>query len=282
MKKLQISKILLMVVCALLIVTSVNVTNAAYTSSYSEPNVLIRKGTYGVGVKWVQDMLNHNGYKLTVDGIFGTNTYNAVINFQSSKGLGVDGIVGPATRRALKNSSLASNSNSLPTFSRNTKSLLGIVRNCKAYYANNNFYYSQAAGVRSIPADKSKTYNGIRYVDCSTYVSWSLYEYALINGKTSMEKYFSNQKTSRDFASIGAQGGNSYLKVVNGLSNAKPGDILVTPGHVEFFYSYTKNGTNKVNIKVYNCGSNNSVRVAGLTTSGTTNSSDIQYILRVR
>lgn len=282
MKKLQISKILLMVVCALIIVTSMNVANAAYTSSYSEPNVLIRKGTYGVGVKWVQDMLNHNGYKLTVDGIFGTNTYNAVKRFQSSKGLSVDGIVGPATRRALKNSASSNGSSLLPTFSRNTTSLLGIIKNCKAYYANNNFCYSQATGVRRIPADKSKTYNGVRYVDCSTYVSWSLYEYALINGKTSMEKYFSTQKTSSNFASIGAQGGNSYLKVVSGLSNAKPGDILVTQGHVEFFYSYTKTGTNRVNIKVYNCGSNNSVKVAGLTTSGTTNPSDIQYILRVK
>ena len=75
---------------------------ATYTSNYSEPTITLKKGAYGTGVKWLQDMLNHNGYSLTVDGAFGTKTYNAVINFQNRKGLVVDGIVGPKTRTALK------------------------------------------------------------------------------------------------------------------------------------------------------------------------------------
>lgn len=284
--KSSISKILLI---AIVLVISFGVTTSyAYTSSYQEPtNVLIRKGTYGTGVKWVQDMLNHNGYNLSVDGIFGQLTYNAIINFQSSKGLGVDGIVGMQTRTALKN---YADSSSLPKFSRTSLSLLGIIKNCKSYYANNNFIYSTASGVRTIPADKSKSYNGNYYVDCSTFTSWVLYEYALINGNIPMQNYFNTQKSSSTFASIGANGGNDYLKVIDSktstknvdLSKAQVGDILVTPGHVEFFSSYTKTGTNTASIKVYNCGSNSSIKINGVSTSGTKNISDITYILRVR
>lgn len=65
------------------------------------------------------------------------------------------------------------------------------------------------------------------------------------------------------------------------LSKAKPGDILISPGHVEFFSSYTQNGDN-VSIKVYNCGSTSTARVPGITTSATTNINDITYILRVK
>ena len=308
-------------------------------------------------------MLNHNGYNLTVDGIFGNNTYNSIISFQKAKGIQVDGIVGIATRNALKNNNYSSNSttinnyrytttrvnfrngpstsysskqilnqgskvyvyqirkdgwayikynnsygyiysnylsitntasqltniqsNGLPVFQRTNTSLIGIIKACKAYYANNNFIYSLANGARTIPADKSKLYNGNYAVDCSAYVTWVLYEYALINGKTNMQNYFSYQRNSATFANIGANGGNAYLSVVDkkdsnnvNLSLAKPGDILVSNGHVEFFNSYTQN-QNTVSLKVYNCGSTQTIKVNGITTSATKNISDITYILRV-
>lgn len=335
---------------------------AAYTSNYSEPTITLKRGTYGTGVKWLQDMLNHNGYSLAIDGEFGNATYNAVTNFQTNKGLIVDGIVGNATKSALKKyadtcnttkgkyqytttrvnfrsgpstsyspyqilnentqvyvlkkydsnwshvkynntygyvcSQYLSdttiiiptiNSNGLPTFTRNSSSLLQIITNCKAYYANNNFYYSTASGVRSIPADKSVNYSGKYYVDCSSFVTWVLYEYALANNNTAMKNYFSYQRNSLTFANIGANGGNAYLSVVSqkgnnsvDLSLARPGDILVSNGHVEFFNSYTNPSQNYINIKVYNCGSNSSIKAAGLTTSATLNKNDITYILRVK
>ena len=356
--KKNIKVISIFVISIVLLISFASISYASYSSSYKEPTTLIKKGCTGTGVKWVQDMLNHNGYSLTVDGDFGSKTYNAVIQFQKSKGLLVDGIVGVATRNALKNNNYSStsstintyrytttrvnfrngpgtsyyskgilekgtkvyiyqirkdgwayikynnsygyiynsylsssntvitpNSNGLPVFQRTNTNLLGIIKACKAYYANNNFVYSLTPGARSIPADKTKLYNGNYAVDCSSYVTWVLYEYALANGKTDMKNYFSYQRNSANFASIGANGGNNYLSVIDSgscnLSKARPGDILVSPGHVEFFNSYIQSG-NTVLIKVYNCGSTSTVRINGITNSATRNANDITYILRVK
>lgn len=62
--------------------------------------VLIR-GDSGAAVKTLQERLNVWGAHLAVDSSFGANTYAAVLNFQASKKLVQDGIVGPATWTAL-------------------------------------------------------------------------------------------------------------------------------------------------------------------------------------
>lgn len=61
----------------------------------------IQYGSQGDDVKYLQETLNKNGYKLTVDGIFGTNTQNAVRDYQQKYGLTVDGIVGNNTWASL-------------------------------------------------------------------------------------------------------------------------------------------------------------------------------------
>lgn len=54
-----------------------------------------KKGDKGTQVKNLQKFLNwYGGYKLTVDGDFGSNTYAAVRNFQSKENLTVDGQFG--------------------------------------------------------------------------------------------------------------------------------------------------------------------------------------------
>jgi peptidoglycan hydrolase-like protein with peptidoglycan-binding domain len=55
----------------------------------------------GSEVKLVQTRLNNKGYKLTVDGIFGKKTLEAVKSFQKKNGLKADGIVGPKTAAKL-------------------------------------------------------------------------------------------------------------------------------------------------------------------------------------
>lgn len=69
---------------------------------YTEPKVNLTKGAKGEGVKWIQWELNEAGYKLDVDGDFGSKTLDAVEKFQSSAKIGCDGIVGKITRTALK------------------------------------------------------------------------------------------------------------------------------------------------------------------------------------
>ena len=64
---------------------------------------MIRQGSRGVYVLVAQDDLNTLGYRTGgLDGIFGTQTRNAVLNYQRRRGLVVDGIVGCNTWRSLQ------------------------------------------------------------------------------------------------------------------------------------------------------------------------------------
>lgn len=61
-------------------------------------NRILKKGMKGNDVAAVQSALNRNGYNCgTADGIFGSKTRTAVLNFQNAKGLKADGIVGKDT-----------------------------------------------------------------------------------------------------------------------------------------------------------------------------------------
>ncbi len=63
---------------------------------------LLRLGSRGVYVRYLQQKLLSKLYTVgVVDGIFGQNTLSAVRAFQSENGLTVDGLVGPATWRAV-------------------------------------------------------------------------------------------------------------------------------------------------------------------------------------
>ena len=66
----------------------------------------LRRGSRGNFVKILQYLLVDYGYNLTVDGEFGTRTYNAVLDFQKNNNLVQDGIVGRNTWNALLNLNL--------------------------------------------------------------------------------------------------------------------------------------------------------------------------------
>lgn len=74
-------------------------TSTGSTTYYRSTNssVLLKMGSSGDAVKSLQQSLNNYGYKLDVDGFFGSLTLNAVEDFQKQHGLAVDGIVGPNT-----------------------------------------------------------------------------------------------------------------------------------------------------------------------------------------
>lgn len=69
----------------------------------AHPGDLLRKGSRGEEVRWVQRRLQmHGQHPGPADGIFGPLTDAAVKAFQRARHLEVDGVVGPITRKALQ------------------------------------------------------------------------------------------------------------------------------------------------------------------------------------
>lgn len=71
---------------------------------YTPPARTLKEGMKGADVKALQQRLAAlKYYPGAADGTFGANTLEAVWAFQEVNGLSVDGVVGPATKRALVN-----------------------------------------------------------------------------------------------------------------------------------------------------------------------------------
>lgn len=70
---------------------------------YPAPNRVLREGSQGTDVQWLQTELIRRGFLRTneCDGDYGLITLGAVCAFQLKNGLEVDGIAGPATQGAL-------------------------------------------------------------------------------------------------------------------------------------------------------------------------------------
>lgn len=67
----------------------------------SVKNQVLKRGSSGVPIVHMQELLNQNGANLEVDGNFGPKTEAAVKKYQLDKGLTVDGMVGEQTMGAL-------------------------------------------------------------------------------------------------------------------------------------------------------------------------------------
>lgn len=114
----------------LLIVVLINIIIFAmlYTNTYA----LSQYGSSGSEVKAIQTKLIELGYlNGTADGIFGTNTKNALIEFQSDYGLTADGIAGTNTLNSLGITSTSS-SGSYGGFSESEIALLAKIISAEA------------------------------------------------------------------------------------------------------------------------------------------------------
>lgn len=78
-------------------------TPSTSTCPYPEPTRQLHKGDKGDDVKWVQWYLVKNGYSVSIDGSFGSDTDAKVRKFQGDQGIKVDGWVGNDTKARLKN-----------------------------------------------------------------------------------------------------------------------------------------------------------------------------------
>jgi hypothetical protein len=76
--------------------------NTATTPAATAPTSTLKPGDTGKQVTVLQTALNALGFSVgKPDGFYGPKTQSAVEQFQSSKGLATDGVVGPATLNAL-------------------------------------------------------------------------------------------------------------------------------------------------------------------------------------
>lgn len=62
---------------------------------------ILKRGALGGEVKLLQTLLNFHGFSLECDSSFGPATQKALLGFQKSRGLELDGIAGPATWQEL-------------------------------------------------------------------------------------------------------------------------------------------------------------------------------------
>lgn len=84
--------------------TDNNLTEDAFVGpeTWQKLIIQVQQGKTGQEVRAVQRLLRDKfGYNITVDGIFGPDTANAVKQFQTANGLASDGIVGPKTWQKL-------------------------------------------------------------------------------------------------------------------------------------------------------------------------------------
>ena len=94
----------------------------------SEVEALSKYGSRGEEVKQIQTKLKRWGYyNGNVDGIYGSQTLEAVKYFQRKNGLTVDGIAGPATLKAMGIYSSSSSSSSSSSNSSNVNLLARLI-----------------------------------------------------------------------------------------------------------------------------------------------------------
>lgn len=116
------------------IVGLVNVLVIVVVANSTPVQALSKEGSQGSEVTQIQTKLKNWGYYTgNVDGIFGTQTKQAVIRFQNKNGLTADGIVGRATLAALGiNSSSSGGSNGYGGYSESEFNLLAKVISAEA------------------------------------------------------------------------------------------------------------------------------------------------------
>ncbi|MBD2168591.1 peptidoglycan-binding protein [Calothrix membranacea FACHB-236] len=124
--------------------------------SSSTAPILVR-GTVTPAVRDVQTFLKQQGfYNGSIDGIYGPNTYSAVVTFQRSRNLTADGRIGQNTWEALLdayNRNTPVNSNNLSQYSPNTAPILKIgsqgqaVKDIQAFLKQQGYYTGAVDGI---------------------------------------------------------------------------------------------------------------------------------------
>lgn len=95
-KNSRVNIVILSIFLTLIIIFSGNNT------AFGHPGGTISWGSRGEEVRTVQQKLKRWGYfEGAVDGVYGSETYRAVVYFQKKNGLKADGVIGTNTKKAL-------------------------------------------------------------------------------------------------------------------------------------------------------------------------------------
>ncbi len=169
-------------------------------------------GSQGQEVKNIQRRLNGAGYKVKADGKFGGATSAAVKKFQAKKHLAVDGVVGPATYKALMGKPLPK-AKAAPV----KKSSFAGIDDSRVQWHNS----APISGTVRAITEEAKKYVGVPYqfggttpkgFDCSGFIQYVFNRKGIFLPRSADEQYTAGKKVS-----------------VNAL---KPGDLV-------YFQTYT-------------------------------------------
>lgn len=121
-----------MIIIFIISLISISILTFIAVSENSSVEALSKYGSRGDEVRQIQTKLKRWGYyNGNVDGIYGTQTLNAVKYFQRKNGLTQDGIAGPATLKAMgifnSNSSSSSSSSGTTSNSSNVNLLARLI-----------------------------------------------------------------------------------------------------------------------------------------------------------
>ena len=114
------------IVAIIIIILGIIITTVFLSNNSVE--ALSKYGSRGEEVRQIQTKLKRWGYyNGNIDGIYGSQTLQAVKYFQRKNGLTIDGIAGPATLRAMGIFTSSSNSSSSSSNSSNVNLLARLI-----------------------------------------------------------------------------------------------------------------------------------------------------------
>lgn len=118
----------------------------------------LKQGSKGSEVKELQTLLNNNGAKLSVDGVFGPKTLAAVKSYQKSNGLSVDGIVGNNTWGSLRGTT-----SSTPAATETPSTATGVTQETGPTATTQTSSTSSSASISGVPADTMAQLQNMEY-----------------------------------------------------------------------------------------------------------------------
>ena len=203
-------------------------TKELLTSGDVTENAL-KIGDSGDDVSNVQKYLKKLGYLNSVTGYFGSDTHDAVLNFQKRNGLSSDGKAGAQTISKLLSSDAKRWNGSTGSSGSNNGNSGGSSGsgNNNSGSNSNNQDYPDNSGSPSVSTliSIAKSKLGARYVygakgpstfDCSGFVYW------VLNNSGVKQSYMTSYGWSK----------NTKYKKITSMSSIKKGDIIAFNGHV--------------------------------------------------